>query len=104
MSAASVECKLQANEAQIIGVMNTSTLPELIRTVAQQNWPADTTLNLQHVSQVDSAALATLMHWVSEAEAQHHPLRIINPPDTLLAIAHLSQLEHLFEPTEACDQ
>lgn len=96
MNAAAAQLQLDGEQASISGDMTAATLPELIRQHERINWPAQTRLDLQQVERVDSAALATLMHWTLLANQQQRQLSIINPPQNLVAIAQLSQLETLF--------
>jgi phospholipid transport system transporter-binding protein len=53
------------------------------------------TLELQAVPAVDSAGLALLIDWLAEARARSHALRYEHPPQTLLSLARLSEVENL---------
>jgi phospholipid transport system transporter-binding protein len=53
------------------------------------------TLDLQAVPKVDSAGLALLIDWLSEARAKSRSLKFSQPPQTLLSLARLSEVEKL---------
>jgi phospholipid transport system transporter-binding protein len=53
------------------------------------------TLELQSVPAVDSAGLALLIDWLGEARARSRSLKYARPPDTLLSLARLSEVENL---------
>jgi phospholipid transport system transporter-binding protein len=53
------------------------------------------TLDLQAVPEVDSAGLALLIDWLSEARARSRTLRYVQPPAALLSLARLSEVDRL---------
>jgi len=53
------------------------------------------TLELQSVAAVDSAGLALLIDWLAEARAKSRALKNQHPPETLLSLARLSEVEKL---------
>lgn len=53
------------------------------------------TFDLQAVPTVDSAGLALLIDWLSEARAKSRTLRYVQPPQALLSLAKLSEVERL---------
>jgi phospholipid transport system transporter-binding protein len=53
------------------------------------------TLELQAVPSVDSAGLALLIDWLAEARAKSRALKYERPPQTLLSLARLSEVEKL---------
>lgn len=50
---------------------------------------------LQQVGVTDSAGLALLVDWLAEARARQRVLRYVQPPEALLALARLSDVEAL---------
>lgn len=55
----------------------------------------DLTLDLQGVPSVDSAGLALLIDWLASARARSRTLHYAQPPQTLLSLARLSDVEKL---------
>jgi phospholipid transport system transporter-binding protein len=53
------------------------------------------TIELNAVSAVDSAGLALLIDWLARAKAKSCTLKFGSPPDTLLSLARLSEVEKL---------
>jgi phospholipid transport system transporter-binding protein len=56
---------------------------------------AELTLDLSAVPAADSAGLALLVDWLASARAHHKKLRYVQPPQGLLALARLSDVERL---------
>ncbi len=50
-------------------------------------------VDLSTVSRVDSAGLALLIDWLAWAKAAGRLLRFVSPPESLLALARLSDVE-----------
>lgn len=55
--------------------------------------------DLQRVSMADSAGLALLVDWLAEAGARQRTLRYLKVPEGLSALAALSDVEALIEPS-----
>jgi len=55
----------------------------------------EVTLDLQAVPKVDSAGLALLIEWLGEARAKSRSLKYSQPPEALLSLARLSDVEKL---------
>ncbi len=53
------------------------------------------TFDLHAVPAVDSAGLALLIDWLAEAKAVSRPLKYDRLPETLVALARLSDVEQL---------
>jgi phospholipid transport system transporter-binding protein len=53
------------------------------------------TLDLHAVPAVDSAGLALLIDWLAEARLRSRPLKYAQLPETLIALARLSDVEKL---------
>jgi phospholipid transport system transporter-binding protein len=51
--------------------------------------------DLQQVAASDSAGLALLVEWLAEARTRQRSLRYLQPPEALLALARLSDVEPL---------
>ena len=61
-------------------------------------------INLQHVEVIDSAGLALLIDWLAVARARHCQLRYSQPPEALLALARLSEVEPLIDGSEGAQR
>ena|SRR5665213_190197 len=59
---------------------------------------AELEFDLQGVAASDSAGLALLIDWLAEARARERTLRYRQPPQDLLALARLSEVEPLIDP------
>ncbi len=57
--------------------------------------PEELTLDLSAVPATDSAGLALLVDWLASARAHQKRLRYVQPPQELLALARLSDVERL---------
>ncbi|MBK1701211.1 STAS domain-containing protein [Thiococcus pfennigii] len=55
----------------------------------------DPVIDLGGVGRANSAGLALLLEWLGQARARGRALRFANPPDSLLRLAGLSNLDHL---------
>lgn len=53
------------------------------------------TLDLDGVTRADSAGLALMVEWLKQAQARDVPLRVVNMPDQMLAIARMSKLDNV---------
>jgi len=51
-------------------------------------------IDLQKITNADSAGLALIIEWIKQAEQQQTPLSFQNIPQQLLALAKLSGFEH----------
>ncbi len=58
-------------------------------------------LDFSGVESIDSAGLALVIEWMREAKQQQHNLEIRNPPQRLLALARISDVERLLQPIMA---
>ena len=56
---------------------------------------SDAVLDLQGVTEIDSAGLALLIEWIRKAEKKGMKMTFCNLPDSLWAIARASNLEGL---------
>ncbi|HEV7985858.1 MAG TPA: STAS domain-containing protein [Steroidobacteraceae bacterium] len=57
--------------------------------------------DLQPVTATDSAGLALLVNWLAAARARQCTLRYVQPPEALLALARLSDVESLLDGSES---
>lgn len=57
-------------------------------------------LDLQGVTRSNSAALALLLEWLDHGRAQGFDLRFANLPDSLVAIARMSNVDALLPPVQ----
>jgi phospholipid transport system transporter-binding protein len=55
-------------------------------------------LDFSGVENIDSAGLALVIEWMREAQQKRHNLEIRNPPERLLALARISDVERLLKP------
>ena len=55
-------------------------------------------LDFSGVESIDSAGLALVIEWIREAKQRGHNLEIRNPPQRLLALARISDVERLLQP------
>lgn len=55
-------------------------------------------LDFSGVEKIDSAGLALVIEWMRDAQQSGHNLEIRNPPQRLLALARISDVERLLEP------
>jgi phospholipid transport system transporter-binding protein len=62
---------------------------------------AELEFDLQGVAASDSAGLALLVDWLAEARARQCTLRYRQPPEGLLALARLSEVEPLIDAAAA---
>ena len=53
------------------------------------------TIELNKVPAVDSAGLALLIDWLASARAKSRTLKYASPPETLLSLARLSEVDKL---------
>jgi phospholipid transport system transporter-binding protein len=53
------------------------------------------TIELNKVPAVDSAGLALLIDWLASARVKSRTLKYANPPETLLSLARLSEVDKL---------
>jgi phospholipid transport system transporter-binding protein len=57
--------------------------------------PNGLTIELHAVPAVDSAGLALLIDWLASARANSRTLKYVSPPQTLLSLARLSEVDEL---------
>ena len=62
---------------------------------------AELTIDLSGVTSTDSAGLALLIDWLARARAANKTLHYVQPPEALLALARLSDVEPLLTGQEA---
>lgn len=53
------------------------------------------TIDLGKIERTDSSALALLLEWQAQADAQRKEIRFDNPPESLRVIARLTEVESL---------
>ena len=53
-------------------------------------------IDLSHIEKVDSCALAMFIGWIRKASLLSCKIYFLHPPASLMAIAHISRLDHLF--------
>ncbi len=55
-------------------------------------------LDFSGVESIDSAGLALVIEWMREVQHKGHSLEISHPPQRLLALARISDVERLLKP------
>lgn len=60
-------------------------------------------LDFSGVESIDSAGLALVIEWMREANQGERKLEIRNPPQRLIALARISDVERLLQPVMAAD-
>lgn len=58
-------------------------------------------LDLGGVQRINSAGLALLIEWLREVRRQGHELHVSNPPQALLAMARICEVEDILAPALA---
>jgi phospholipid transport system transporter-binding protein len=81
---------------ELIGEVSFETAAQILklsdRDFAQH---AETEVNLSQVSKADSAGLALLLEWKSQARSRNAEIRFIDLPESLLAIARTTEVSNL---------
>ena len=78
------------------GVLDFTTVGALLsKGVAAFGGCREVVLDLQGVTRSNSAGLALLLEWLDHGRAQGFELRFVNLPDSLLAIARMSNVDAL---------
>lgn len=86
------------SEFQVTGDMTFATTRKLLaESKALFQAAEDLNLDLAEVEHTDSAGLALLLEWISQAKEKGGKLSIKGMPESLLAIARLCQLESTLE-------
>lgn len=85
-----------AGRFRLSGDVDFETVPELWEE-SLQVFPAAATVevDLASVGVADSSAVALLLAWTRWARARQQSIRFVRVPETMLAIARLSDLEEL---------
>lgn len=84
---------------QIEGALNFANMPRLLAEtseyVAQGNLPDCLAIDFSHVTDIDSSAVALLLHWRREALRMGKSLRYINLPANLRSLAELYGVDEM---------
>jgi len=82
---------------RLTGPLTLDTVPALhARSRAWFSQRAQLELDLSAISQTDSAGLALLVTWLSEASASGGSLRFVSPPESLSALVRINGLSAIF--------
>jgi phospholipid transport system transporter-binding protein len=88
--------KVAEGRCRVSGAMTFDTAGRLWESSKRElDGQAPVNIDLAAVTEVDSAALALLLEWVSWARQRNFALRFTGFPDKLRALARLSEVEHL---------
>lgn len=104
MTAAAAMQAGAAGSFQLSGALTVATVAALRQQGLQNFRRSDAqalNVDLRGVTAADSAGLALLIDWLAWAEAEGRPLRFDALPPTLLALATLSEVDTLLQPTSA---
>lgn len=83
---------------QVSGKLDFDTVPDVWReSRAAFNEEAAPVIDLGHVTQVDSAALALVIEWLRWARGHGKRLDLVNIPEALRALARISEVENLLD-------
>ena len=78
---------------QIEGALNFVSMPRILEETAryatQDNLPSCLAIDFSHVTDIDSSAVALLLHWRKEAARLGKPLRYVHLPQNLVSLAQL---------------
>jgi phospholipid transport system transporter-binding protein len=83
---------------RVAGELSFETVPLIwAESKAELDDAGDPQIDLAEVTNVDSAGLALVIEWIRLAREHGRHLRLENLPDTLLALARISELDGLLE-------
>ena len=84
---------------QIEGALNFENMPRILEEtaiyVAQDNLPSCLAIDLANVTDIDSSAVALLLHWRRAADGLKKSLRYVHLPQNLVALAQLYGVDEL---------
>ena len=84
---------------QIEGALNFDSMPRILEETAlyaaQDNLPSCLAIDLAHVTDIDSSAVALLLHWRREAARLGKALRYVHLPKNLAALATLYGVDEM---------
>ena len=85
--------EIDGRTIRLIGDLTTVTVPALFHNGPDLS-EMEMTVDLEKVGEVDSSALALLVHWSNQSE--HHDLHFVHAPDSLRELAFLAGVGQLF--------
>jgi phospholipid transport system transporter-binding protein len=84
---------------QIEGALNFESMPRILGETAlyaaQETLPSCLAIDLANVTEIDSSAVALLLHWRREAARLDKELRYVHLPQNLLALAQLYGVDEM---------
>ena len=84
---------------QIEGALNIANMPRLLAETSayatQKDLPDCLAIDFSHVTEIDSSAVALLLHWRREASRLDKALRYIHLPPNLQSLAELYGVDQL---------
>ncbi len=81
---------------EVHGVLDFATVGALLsRGIAVFGGRREVVLDLQGVTRSNSAGLALLLEWLDHGRVQGFELSFVNPPESLVAIARMSNVDAL---------
>lgn len=83
----------------LAGALNLASMPRLLQETEdytnQTTLPAALSIDFSEVTEVDSSAVALMLHWRRKAQILKKPLRYVHLPHNLAALAELYSVDQL---------
>lgn len=87
---------------ELRGVLDFSTVGALLSSGLEVfTGHAEVVLDLERVTRANSAGLVLLLEWLDHGRQRGYKLRVINLPDSLLAISRISNVDAMLAPGRA---
>ena len=88
--------ELAEGRFELVGEMSFGTASEILKISEPLfNQHQVLEIDLSQVKRADSAGLALLLEWKAQANQRGHEIAFLGIPDSLLAIAHTTEVRHL---------
>lgn len=101
MSKATLEAQSRG-QYRVSGVLDATTAPQLLRE-SEETFPntagADLHIDLSGVQESDSSGLALLLEWLRIGRQRKQNVRFASVPAQIAALARISEVEALIEPS-----
>ena len=96
---ASLSSTVVGEVLQVEGPLNFESMPRILEETAlyaaQDNLPSCLAIDLANVTDIDSSAVALLLHWRRAADRLKKSLRYVHLPQNLVALAQLYGVDEL---------
>lgn len=84
---------------ELEGALNFESMPRILDETAlyaaQENLPSCLSIDFSHVTDIDSSAVALLLHWRRESTRLGKPLRYVHLPQNLVTLADLYGVDEM---------